>query len=322
MIVVLSGNRGFGTEAKKAEDAGGGQRELMSDLYFSERELGVKPRTENEIGASVWGGLVAYINALIDNGYFGDKFPELCPDKDGVIGTNRSTMSMAVSAEFPELSIPLDASETPPTLLVLDFLEFCHEHVAKPIQGRYHEYYGMYHLNFESAPGQEEFRQRVNRIFSRNGISFELQDNGQISRLAPPIANDILKGAIFHTGDNFLDSMLESARAKYLNPSLQVRLEALEKLWDAWERLKTLEYPADKKKSISILLEKASSEPKFRERLDCEASELTGIGNNFMIRHTETTKTPITISAHVDYLFHRMFALIYLVLGDRIRRKV
>ncbi|MFZ0591554.1 MAG: hypothetical protein WAM39_13905 [Bryobacteraceae bacterium] len=33
-----------------------------------------------------------------------------------------------------------------------------------------------------------------------------------------------------------------------------------------------------------------------------------------MIRHTETDKTPIKISGHVDYLFLRMFALIRLVL--------
>jgi hypothetical protein len=293
----------------------------MSDLYFSERELGPKPRTEDEIGAAVWGGLVAYINSLIDNGYFGDKFPEMCPDNDGVVGTNRSTMSMAVSAEFPELSIPLEASEKFPTLFILDFLEFCHEHVAKPIQGRYHQFFGLHHLSFDVIPGQEEFRQRVNRIFSRNGITFELQSNGQVSRLAPPVVSGLLEQAIFHTGDQFLDSMLESARAKYLNPSLQVRLEALEKLWDAWERIKTLEYPADKKKSVNILLGKASSEPNFRERLDSEANELTTIGNNFMIRHTETTKTPILSSAHVDYLFHRMFALVYLVLGNRIKRK-
>jgi len=294
---------------------------LMSNLYFSEREFGQKPRTENEIGANIWGGLVAYINGLIDNGYFGDKFPEMCPDNDGVVGTNKSTMSLAVSAEFPEIKIPLDASETPPTLIILDFLEFCHEHIAKPIQGYFHKFWGMHHLSFDTESGQAEFRQRVNRILSRNGIAFELQDNGQIARLAPPIVSDYLKGAIFQTGDSFLDLMLETARAKYLDPSLQVRLEALEKLWDAWERIKTLEQPADKKKSIGILLDKASSDPKFRERLEREAIELTDIGNNFMIRHTEMTKTPITSSAHVDYLFHRMFALIYLVLGNRIGKK-
>jgi len=133
--------------------------------------------------------------------------------------------------------------------------------------------------------------------------------------------SDYLKGAIFQTGEPFLDSMLETARAKYLDPSLQVRLEAIEKLWDAWERIKTLEQPAEKKKSIGILLDKASSELKVRERLEREAVELTDVGNNLMIRHTETTKTPITSSAHVDYLFHRMFAFIYLVLGNRIGKK-
>ena len=93
-------------------------------------------------------------------------------------------------------------------------------------------------------------------------------------------------------------------------------------MWDAWERIKTLEQPTDKRKSIGILLDKASSEPKFRERLEREVAELTEIGNNFMIRHTEITKTPVTLSPHVDYLFHRMFALIYLVLGHRIGKKL
>ncbi|MFC0130687.1 hypothetical protein [Ralstonia solanacearum] len=42
--------------------------------------------------------------------------------------------------------------------------------------------------------------------------------------------------------------------------------------------------------------------------------QLTEIGNKFMIRHTETDKVPIVESAQVDYLFHRMFAFIRLVL--------
>lgn len=294
---------------------------MSNKLYFSERELGQKPRTENEIGTNVWGGLVAYINSLIDNGFFGDKFPEMCPDNDGIVGTNKATMSLAISAEFPDIKIPLDPLESPPTLIILDLLEFCHEHISKPIQGYFHQYWGMHHLSFDTETGQAEFRQRVNRIFSRNGLAYELKDNGQITRLAPPVISEYLRDAIFQTGDLFLDSMLETARAKYLDPSFQVRLESLEKLWDAWERIKTLEQPADKKKSVSILLDKASNEPKFRERLEREASELTEIGNNFMIRHTETTKTPITSSAHIDYLFHRMFALIYILLGNRIGKE-
>ena len=180
----------------------------MSKIYFSERELGQKPRTENEISINVWGGFVAYINGLIDNGYFGEKFPEMCPDNDGIVGTNKSIMSLAVSAEFPEIKIPLESSDSPQTIIVLVFLEFCHEHVAKPIQGYFHQYWGMHHLSFDVEAGRAEFRQRANRLFSRNGIAFELQDNGLISRIAPPLMGDYLKGTIFQTGDLFLDSML------------------------------------------------------------------------------------------------------------------
>ena len=60
-------------------------------------------------------------------------------------------------------------------------------------------------------------------------------------------------------------------------------------------------------------MRKAAAEP-FRTRLDQEARELTDIGNTFMIRHTETDKVPIVDSAHVDYLFHRMFSIIRLLL--------
>jgi len=41
---------------------------------------------------------------------------------------------------------------------------------------------------------------------------------------------------------------------------------------------------------------------------------LTDIGNEFMIRHTETSTVPISQSHHVDYLFHRMFSMIRLLL--------
>jgi hypothetical protein len=77
--------------------------------------------------------------------------------------------------------------------------------------------------------------------------------------------------------------------------------------------LKTLE-PGDKKRSVKALLDKTATEANFRVRLENEARELTEIGNRFMIRHTETDRTPIKISGHVDYFFLRVFALIRLVL--------
>ena len=111
--------------------------------------------------------------------------------------------------------------------------------------------------------------------------------------------------------------MLEEARKKYLSPDPRLRREALERLWDAWERLKSLDDPADKKRSTGKLLDKAAAEPTLRKCLEEEARQLTSIGNTFLIRHSEVSKVPIQEIPHVDYLFHRMFSLINLVLATR-----
>ena len=78
--------------------------------------------------------------------------------------------------------------------------------------------------------------------------------------------------------------------------------------------MKTLEPGKDKKASTRALLDRVTTEPTFRDRLEQEANQLTDIGNKFMIRHTEKDKVPICESAQVDYLFHRMFSLIHLLL--------
>jgi hypothetical protein len=114
-----------------------------------------------------------------------------------------------------------------------------------------------------------------------------------------------------------LDDLLEDSRTKFLNHDFKIRRESLEKLWDAWERLKTLDNPANKKLSITSLLDKVSSERTFRATLETEASALTRIGNDFQIRHTEVGKPLIADGAHVDYLFQRMFAFVWLLLGKR-----
>lgn len=55
----------------------------------------------------------------------------------------------------------------------------------------------------------------------------------------------------------------------------------------------------------------ATNEIHFREVLENEAQILTDIANEFMIRHVEVNKTPIV---DVDFLFHRLFAMIRLLL--------
>lgn len=306
----------------------------MSASYFSDREFGARAREAQEIAPAAWRGIVGAIETRIDAGAFGLDFPERCNDGSAwIVGTDRTTFSQALQAEIPDLEWPLRTSKAtssdffgsstaepyaPETALALDLIEFCYRHVAEQSEDSpVHSYFGHHHLEFNRELGRERLLVQINRIFARNGLAYELRADGTVERLAPPVLRENLRSVVFNTGDNRLDDLLEVAREKFLSHDPKVRRESLEKLWDAWERLKTLDNPTDKKLSIQTLLDKATAEQAFREALDHEARELTRIGNAFQIRHSEIGKAPIEDDGQVDYLFHRLFALMYLILDKR-----
>lgn len=125
---------------------------------------------------------------------------------------------------------------------------------------------------------------------------------------------EALAESLFQTEDATLNELLEKTRTKFLSRDAATRRESLEALWDAWERLKSLEPGKDKKESTGNLLDKAAGERNFRDIVEVEARQLTDIGNKFMIRHTEVGKVPVTDDEHIDFLFHRLFSLIRLLL--------
>ena len=284
--------------------------------YFSEREEGEISRENEEIGADAWGGIWVLINARINDGSFGARYPTACEEGGAIVGSDEAAVWTAMRADIPNLSEPLYNEEPPQTLYILDLIEFCWRCIGKPIHKGYHEYFRHHHLDFDIEAGRDEFRDDVNRIFRRNGLAYELEVNGRVERLAPPVLREELASAQFATGDADLDRMLEKARGKFRDPDEAKRREALETLWDAWERLKTMGDGPDKKAQITDLLDHTagSSSPKFREALEREAKELTGVGNNFQIRHSEKNQEQLARSEHVDYLFHRLFSLIQVIL--------
>jgi len=168
-------------------------------------------------------------------------------------------------------------------------------------------------LDFDREAGLADFTADVNRLFARNGIAYQLSEDGRIRRIAPPILDEALFYATFSTGDPDTDKLLESARRRFLHPDPTERVVALEHLWDAFERVKTLEPGKDKKASIAALLDRVAAGP-FRALLDDEGLALTRIGNDFRIRHAETEKIPIGDQEELDYLFHRAFAWLRFVL--------
>lgn len=286
--------------------------------YFSDRERGAKPQTATEITPTAWQGIAALIQVRLEDDSFGARFPETCPDGAGVCGANTTLFWATLRAEIPALAENdhlFYRQEPPPILDLMDLIEFCWRSVGKVEQRGYHDYFRHYHIAFDVNAGRAEFREAVNLIFQRNGLAFALTERGGIERLLPLEIGSTLHQAQFRTGDVELDRMLEAARQKFLDPDELTRREALEKLWDAWERLKTIK-GKDKKAGIAELLDQTVSaqRPEFRAVLETEAKALTVIGNMFQIRHSETTQERLINVDHVDYLFHRLFSLIYLIL--------
>lgn len=297
----------------------------MSD-YFSDRESGPRARIEQEISPQLWAGLVAIVQAAMNGGGFGMRFPERCPDGQAICGCDEAAFGAAVGVEMPGLKWPLETSRreddeftfesrpyAPPTFLVLDFLEFVWASIARPLQGWHHDFFRHYHLEFDVDAGQAQFCADINRIFGRNGLAYQMSSHGKISRVLPATVDDCLRRAYFRTGDSLLDTLLEESRSKFTDPHPVIRREALERLWDCWERLKTLA-DADKKKSITAILDVAAPESDFRKLLEVEARVLSEIGNSRLIRHYEVSQIPVIDVDHVDYLYMRMFAMILLLI--------
>lgn len=290
--------------------------------YFSDKERKSKPQTVDSVTPPAWGGIVALIESLVATGAFGKQYPVICPDGGGPTGTDEESFVLALKAEVPDVQWRLITAErepfapAPETIMALDLIRFCYQAVAKPIQGHYHSFFRHYHLSFDEEAGKDSFREKINTMFRRNGIAFVLEHGGAIKRIIPEQFKSFISTHI-RTGDSVLDNMIDDAQKKFLKPDTKIRQEAIERLWDCWERIKTLESPNNKRNSISILLNKVSTDPVTRLLLEEKARKLTDIGNKFHIRHSEVTQIVISDNSINDYLFYRLFAFIQMLLSTR-----
>jgi hypothetical protein len=283
--------------------------------YFTDREYGTRPPTIDVIDEHLWAGLYSLIQTRIGDGSFGLRFPEQCTDGHGPCGCDEQSFRRVLAAEVPWVEWPLSPSEVPATPVILDLLEFCAGAVGQPVQESFHSFLRHYHLSWDRAAGLERFVADVNMLFCRNALAFELTPEGQARRLLPAQLTEAIGWTLFQTGDGETDRLLEVARRRFVSPKMEDRQDSLEKLWDAFERLKTLEPGANKRVQADALLDRvAAPNSAFRQLLAREAVELTNIGNSFRIRHSEITQEALTSPDQIDYLFMRMFAFVRMVL--------
>lgn len=320
---------------------------MADDTYYSDRTDGPVARVREDVPAEVWRGLVALIQRRVDSGWLAREFPgQGCPDGSAITGTNRNAFDASLLAEIPRLQ-PfegwsdkaqfmvdyrplLDPAQLPPTPTALDVIDFITRHVAKPTNRVSHDYFRHDHLVFDETmddptsdecrsvrEGRREFRKDVDLIFARNGLAFTIGDDNKVQRLGPVEARRMLGDFVPRTGDAELDAMLQDARARFTSRDRSDQAAALDKLWDAFERLKTLELgdPTKKTQPAQQLIQRAAAgSDTLAGHLHHEFRALTDIGNQFYIRLSEHGQHRLPEPAGVDYVFTRLLALTAFVL--------
>lgn len=288
----------------------------MITSFFSERELGKSPLIESELNEKVYNGILTIYEKY--KLYFAKEFPVVCPDNNCYIyALNERALIMEVQALIPDLNLTLkhegEYIDTNEMYALLDFIEYCYDQIYDVIEGEYHGYFGHYHCIIkETREFRDKFRTEINRLFERNRIVFYLNEEGEIKRRLPLEMDTLIKNINLNTVDKRLNELIVLAIESIAKPKLADRAVALEKIWDAFERMKTY-YSHNKSTSAKKLVSEVTKETEhFYQIINIEFNQLTKIGNAYQIRHFETNKIEIKSPKHIDYLFYRMLAVINL----------
>lgn len=144
----------------------------------------------------------------------------------------------------------------------------------------------------------------LNKIFSDNEIGFGLFNNRLIKTEEHMITDEKI-GLLSEVG---LKELINNANKLYDRKDYGL---ATEKIWDAFERVKSYKKPGSKKESIEILLNQMSNnDQNYYNFFESEFSKLTKIGNDYRIRHHEIDKIDIPDERYFRYLFKKCSILI------------
>ena len=156
-----------------------------------------------------------------------------------------------------------------------------------------------------------QFENEINAIFKLNNINVELRD-GEIHSTSNKVIGFDDSTNINEAG---LEELIRIAEDLYNKANYSY---AVEKIWDAFERIKTYYYPTlDKKKSVEKIINDISyGNEHIKKMFDIEFKVLTDIGNSYRIRHHEKNKIDISNDLYYEYFYKRCLSLISILLKN------
>lgn len=194
-----------------------------------------------------------------------------------------------VGSELVEINEFSDFKEGTRSFTVFDVIESFNRHTTKSSQ----------------------FRNEINVIFKLNNINVELR-NGEVHSTSNKAIGLDDSTNINEAG---LEELIRIAEDLYNKGNYSY---AVEKIWDAFERIKTYYYPTlDKKKSVEKIINDISyGNEHIKKMFDIEFKVLTDIGNTYRIRHHEKNKIDISNDLYYEYFYKRCLSLISILLKN------
>ena len=193
-----------------------------------------------------------------------------------------------VGSELVEINEFSDFKEGTRPFTVFDVIESFNRHTTKSSQ----------------------FRNEINAIFKLNNINVELR-NGEVHSTSNKAIGLDDSTNINEAG---LEELIRTAEDLYNKGEYSY---AVEKIWDAFERIKTYYPTLDKKKSVEKIINDISyGNEHIKKMFDNEFKVLTDTGNSYRIRHHEINKIDISKELHYKYFYKRCLALISVIVEN------
>ena len=156
----------------------------------------------------------------------------------------------------------------------------------------------------------EGFENEINTILKLKKINVVLR-GGEIHS---SINNSFLLDSTLKINEVGLEELIRVAEDLYGKGKYSY---AVEKIWDAFERIKTSYPTLDKKKSVEKIINDISyGSEQIKKMFDNEFKILTDIGNSYRIRHHEINRIDISKELHYKYFYKRCLALISIILEN------
>lgn len=215
------------------------------------------------------------------------------------------------------IASPQDQWDTFDQYALLDFIEFIASNLKDISKRDFHNFFQHYHLHFFNTQNiVDEFAKEINGIFNKTGLLYQLNANNEIERIIEDgILTEKVEKKVDDINESGLKELMQEAIRLHKSPLPSDNKSAVEKIWDAFERLKTYFTTMNKKDSADKIIVIASgSTREMGTLLKTEFQALTTIGNEYRIRHHETNKIDITDIRQYDYFFNRCLSIITLAL--------